>query len=109
VSPFNSQNTFLRREVLPHYFMFPKVGRMDDIWAAYYVQALGHKVVYTRPSVRQLRNVHNLTGDFLNELDGYVDAQRISELAAAAKPQQLLDCLPLLARVAFRRYQTLFR
>ncbi len=39
LSPFNSQNTFLAGDVLEDYFLYPHVGRMDDIWAAYYVQA----------------------------------------------------------------------
>jgi hypothetical protein len=35
ISPFNSQNTFLAREVLPSYVCLPHVGRMDDIWGGY--------------------------------------------------------------------------
>ena len=31
VSPFNSQNTFLHRDLMPWYMMLPGVGRMDDI------------------------------------------------------------------------------
>ena len=34
MGPFNSQNTFLRGTCLQDYFMFPHVGRMDDIWAS---------------------------------------------------------------------------
>ena len=41
MGPFNSQNTFISGKLLKHYFLFPHVGRMDDIWASYYVQALG--------------------------------------------------------------------
>ena len=41
MGPFNSQNTFLKGSLLKDYFMFPHIGRMDDIWAAYYLQALG--------------------------------------------------------------------
>ena len=33
------------------YFMFPHVGRMDDIWSAYYVQARGASVVFGKPTV----------------------------------------------------------
>ena len=71
LSPFNSQNTFITKKVLPHYFLFPHVGRMDDIWAAYYVQAMGFKVVYQKPSVYQDRNVHNLIKDMKAEYIGY--------------------------------------
>mmetsp|Transcript_33981 Transcript_33981/g.87245 ORF Transcript_33981/g.87245 Transcript_33981/m.87245 type:complete len:184 (-) Transcript_33981:679-1230(-) len=37
-SPFNSQNTSLRREAIPAYFLFPKIGRYDDIWASYIIR-----------------------------------------------------------------------
>lgn len=32
LAPFNSQNTFLARDLMADYFMFPGIGRMDDIW-----------------------------------------------------------------------------
>ena len=38
---------------------------MDDIWASYYVEAKGLKVVYNKPSVYQLRNEHDLTKDMM--------------------------------------------
>ena len=77
ISPFNSQNTFLSRNALKNYFMFPKVGRMDDIWAAYYVQSIGFKVYYQRASVFQERNVHDLTLDFEREVIGYLNNKKI--------------------------------
>jgi len=70
-APFNSQNTFLSANVLPHYFLFPHIGRMDDIWASYYVQALAFKAVFNRASVYQQRNAHNLTHDMRQEYLGY--------------------------------------
>ena len=33
---------------------------MDDIWASYYVESLGFKVVYSEASVYQDRNEHDL-------------------------------------------------
>jgi len=71
VSPFNSQNTFISRNVLPDYFLYPFIGRMDDIWAAYYAQVSGHTVIFNKPSVFQERNVHDLTVDFTKEIIGY--------------------------------------
>jgi hypothetical protein len=50
-SPFNSQNVIISRDVIPDYFLFPFIGRMDDIWASYYVQSKGHPVVFTKPGV----------------------------------------------------------
>ena len=70
MSPFNSQNTFLRAAVLRDYFLFPHVGRMDDIWAAYSVQAQGFRVVYGKASVYQRRNEHDLIQDRKGEYLG---------------------------------------
>jgi hypothetical protein len=71
LSPFNSQNTILSREAAAEYFLFPHVGRMDDIWAAYYVQSLGFKVIYDKATVYQDRNIHNLIEDMKKEYLGY--------------------------------------
>ena len=71
LSPFNSQNTFINRKVAIDYFLFPHVGRMDDIWAAYYVLSKGNKVVYNKASVYQDRNIHNLIEDMKKEYIGY--------------------------------------
>lgn len=70
--PFNSQNTFLHREIIPDYFLFPHIGRMDDIWASYVVQRFHpNSVVYAKASVVQERNEHNLYKDLVNEMLGY--------------------------------------
>jgi len=71
LSPFNSQNTFLNRDVLKNYFLFPHVGRMDDIWASYYIESLNYKAVYNKPTVYQDRNIHDLIKDMKNEYLGY--------------------------------------
>lgn len=72
IAPFNCQNTFVSREVIPHYFMHPFIGRMDDIWASYYVQAvLPDSVIYGPASVYHDRNVHNLVNDIKLEMLGY--------------------------------------
>jgi hypothetical protein len=80
-APFNSQNTFLAAELIPDYFLFTGVGRMDDIWASYYVQSLGHRVVFNGASVFQARNEHNLIVDMKNEYLGYENnVQLLSDL-----------------------------
>jgi hypothetical protein len=61
LSPFNSQNTFLAREVIPHYAVLPHVGRMDDIWGGYIAQMrFPQSLVYNKASVYQDRNVQDL-------------------------------------------------
>lgn len=72
VGPFNSQNTFLSRSVMSHYFLFPHIGRMDDIWASFNVQfAFPGSVIYSEPSVFQDRNEHNIFKDLQAEMLGY--------------------------------------
>ncbi len=99
ISPFNSQNTFLSAKVMPHYFMYPGVGRMDDIWASFHVQQQGFKVVYGKPSVRQVRNPHDLTKDMKAEYLGYEHNLSIIR-GGSVEP-----FLPEQAKLAFRLYQ----
>jgi hypothetical protein len=104
IAPFNSQNTFLSRSVMRDYFLFPHVGRMDDIWAAFYVQALGHQVVFGAPSVYQQRNEHDLTVDFTKEIIGYENNHRL--LADLYRdPNSIKKYLPGKSIYAWELYQ----
>jgi hypothetical protein len=72
IAPFNSQNTFLARKVLPYYAVLPHAGRMDDIWGAYIVQHyFPNSVVYNKASVYQARNPQDLITNLENEIIGY--------------------------------------
>lgn len=72
ISPFNSQNTFLSREVIPYYACLPGIGRMDDIWGSYILQFyFPNCVVYNKPTVYQKRNIHNIVSDLKKEIIGY--------------------------------------
>ena len=70
-SPFNSQNTFFSRKALKDYLVIPFIGRMDDIWASYYMESIGYQVIYNKASVFQDRNVQDLTKNFKDEIIGY--------------------------------------
>jgi hypothetical protein len=72
-SPFNSQNTFIHRDALKHYAVWPYVGRMDDIWGGYYTQGMigSDKLIYNRASVYQDRNVQDLIVNLEKEIIGY--------------------------------------
>lgn len=107
-APFNSQNTILSREVIPHYFMFPHVGRFDDILAAYHVQTLGYIPVFDEPTVTQLRNPHNVTKDMMNEFWGYEHALDICLDIRDKKNDAVLKRLPKESRLAFDVYQSYF-
>lgn len=72
ISPFNTQNTFFHRDVIPYFSVLPFVGRMDDIWSSYILQHyFPNCVVYCPASVYQDRNVQDLTKNLENELLGY--------------------------------------
>ncbi len=79
ISPFNSQNTLISRKVVRDYFLFPHIGRMDDIWASFYVTSKKYKVIYNEPTVYQQRNVHNLIKDFKDEYIGYTNSLNLVE------------------------------
>ncbi len=107
LTPFNSQNTFVSKNVLPHYFMFPHVGRFDDIWAAYYVQSIGFKLRFDKPSVVQVRNKHNLVVDLKNELLGYQSNLAFATQVRKNPEKALKTFLPARSFKAFCRYRKL--
>ncbi len=86
-TPFNSQNTALAREVIPAYFLSPKVGRYDDIWASYVVKKitdrLGGFIAYGQPMVRQERNPHNYWRDLDMERYGHALTLQFVETLAS--------------------------
>jgi hypothetical protein len=108
MSPFNSQNTFIAGNKLKDYFLCPGIGRMDDIWAAYYLQAKGATVVYGKASVYQQRNVHNLVEDMRNEYLGYEHNLEIVK-ALPEDPKALFQFLPGRAIRALELYQRHFQ
>lgn len=108
IGPFNSQNTFLRSAWLKDYFMFPHVGRMDDIWGAYYIQAKGAEVVWSKASVYQKRNVHDLTRDMRQEYMGYENNLQMVE-SLVKEPESLKNFLPGRSVWAFELYRRHFK
>jgi hypothetical protein len=107
-SPFDSQNTFLSAKLLPDYFLFPHIGRMDDIWASYYVQAKGFRVAFCAPSVYQKRNPHDLTADLRQELLGYEHTLALV-VALARDAESIVSFLPTSAWQAFELYRRHFK
>jgi len=108
LAPFNSQNTFISGKWLKDYFLFPHIGRMDDIWAAYYVQAKGCRVVFSKASVFQARNPHDLVRDMKAEYLGYENNLKIVE-ELPKDPDKIFNFLPGRAIYAFKCYQRHFK
>ncbi|MGO8930267.1 MAG: hypothetical protein ACLQU3_25640 [Limisphaerales bacterium] len=107
MSPFDSQNTFIHGRMLRDYFMLPQVGRMDDIWASYYVQAKGLQVVYNLASVYQQRNKHDLIVDLREEYLGCENNLPLVQ-SLARDPESILAFLPERAARAFQLYRKHF-
>jgi len=109
-SPFNSQNIFITKRVLPHYFILPHLsplGRESDIWIAYHLWSRGFRVVYCEPSVYQKRNPHDLTQDMEDEFLGYkrnIDIVR----AIADKSYDPRKFWPEATCRAYEAYQAVF-
>jgi subtilase family serine protease len=104
MAPFNSQNTFLTREAVKEYFMFPHVGRMDDIWGSLYLVSKGFEVVYSKATVFQSRNVHDLTKDFSGEIIGYENTYKLGA-ALRDNPDAIRSFLPEKSWEAFVEYK----
>ena len=108
MGPFNSQNTFIAGKWLKDYFLFPHVGRMDDIWAAYYVQGLGAKVVWAKASVYQDRNIQNPVRDMKAEYVGYENNLELVQ-NVAQEPESIVQYLPGRSVEAFRLFRKHFK
>lgn len=110
--PFNSQNTFISRELFPIYFLFPHIGRMDDIWASYVVQtAFPDSVIYSKASVFQDRNPHDLTKDLGAEMIGYnhtLDLIKALALDGELEEFEWPDFMPKKAIEAYVAYAECF-
>ena len=103
-APFNSQNTFLSRKIVPHFFLFPELGRMADIWAAYYICAKKlTPIVYGAPSVYQVRNEHDLTSDFEMEILGITHTLHLIE-SLRADPENYFNYLSYRSRKSYEEY-----
>ena len=107
LSPFNSQNTFMHASLLKDYFLHTGVGRMDDIWASYYLEARGVRVVYGAASVFQARNEHDLVIDMKKEYPGYENnLQLVQDLAA--DPETMFKYIPAESVKALELYRKHF-
>jgi hypothetical protein len=107
MGPFNSQNTFFGGDCLKDYFLFPHVGRMDDIWASFYIQAKGRRAVWSKASVYQQRNVHDLIRDMRQEYIGYENNLKLIE-DLARDPESIYAYLPGRSIWAFQLYRRHF-
>lgn len=84
-SPLNSQNTLFCRDALPLLYLPSNVSfRLTDIWRSFVVQGSlwihGYNVAIRTATMEQQRNPHNLMRDFEQEVSGYLNNKRISDI-----------------------------
>lgn len=80
--PFNSQNTYWYKDAFWGLLIFGSVTpRVCDILRGYWVQRLlwelKGNLVFTIPTVKQERNIHNLMKDFYDEIPLYLQVKDI--------------------------------
>jgi hypothetical protein len=116
ISPFNSQNTFIAREVIPFYTVIPFIGRMDDIWSSYLVQMLfKDNLVYAPATVYQDRNIQDLITNLEKEVIGYRNTLKfirancdVNSLLNGGESNNSIDFFPQEAREFLRAYRSYF-
>jgi hypothetical protein len=84
VSPFNSQNTAIRKELFPLLFLPSYVTfRFTDILRGIIAQPIlwqhGYTLGFTKATVIQKRNEHDYFKDFESEVPMYLHAERSFE------------------------------
>lgn len=109
IAPFNSQNTFLAREVIPYYMVLPHAGRMDDIWGAYILQKqFPDSVIFNEPTVYQERHEpysRNIK-DLKDEMFGYEHSLQFinGEFPLPADSQKAYDIYRKFFQTLYRKY-----
>lgn len=83
--PFNSQNTVFFNSAFPLLYLPCHTSfRMTDIWRSFVAQKtlwyFDKRVAFHSPTVKQMRNEHDLMHDFIEEIPGYINNKKITEL-----------------------------
>jgi hypothetical protein len=107
LAPFNSQNTVMSAEAAKNFFIYPFIGRFDDILASYVLRIAGFSCVYTPPTVTQIRNTHSLKLDIDNEVWGYCFMQQIVDALLGGRDLLDLSELPDSTKRALEEWRKL--
>lgn len=108
IAPFNTQNTIFARAAFPDYISIPFIGRMDDIWGAYYLQALHpNSVIFGPPTVVSVRNEHDISNDFALECIGYMHSLSLVE-DLMDDPKAIFKYIPDKAKYVWDEYKNCF-
>ena len=89
ISPFNSQNTLIRKELfallyLPTYVTFRFTDILRGLVAQPIMWLYGYKLGFTKATVTQKRNPHDFMVDFESEIPMYINSELVIELVTEA-------------------------
>jgi hypothetical protein len=87
ISPFNTQNTIIRKELFPLLYLPTYVTfRYTDILRGLVAQPImwlyGYKLGFTNATVIQKRNPHDYMKDFISEIPMYETCEKVIELVS---------------------------
>ncbi|MFD1095247.1 STELLO glycosyltransferase family protein [Salegentibacter chungangensis] len=87
ISPFNTQNTIIRKELFPLLYLPTYVTfRFTDILRGLVAQPImwlyGYELGFTNATVIQKRNEHDYMTDFISEIPMYENCEKIIELVS---------------------------
>lgn len=96
ISPFNTQNTIIRKELFPLMYLPTYVTfRYTDILRGLIAQPImwlyGYKLGFTNATVTQKRNPHDYMKDFISEIPMYETSEKVIELVS--KVISSSDCI----------------
>lgn len=85
ITPFNTQNTLIRKELfplmyLPTYVTFRYTDILRGLVAQPIMWAAGYLLGFTNATVIQKRNPHNYMKDFISEIPMYETCEKVIEL-----------------------------
>ncbi len=89
ISPFNTQNTMIRKELfpllyLPTYVTFRSTDIMRGLIAQPIMWLYGYQLGFINATVVQKRNPHDYMKDFISEIPIYQNGERIVELVSSS-------------------------
>lgn len=89
ISPFNTQNTIIKKELFPLLYLPTFVTfRFTDILRSFVAQPImwlmGYELGFTNASVVQKRNPHDYMTDFISEIPMYEHSEKIVEIVSAS-------------------------
>jgi len=96
---FNSQNTFISREIAMAYFLSPSLPRYDDIWISFVISKMmtikGEALIFGDPIVNQIRNPHDYWKDVDLEKDAWDATNELVGLLEYIPNEPELDYIEL--------------